>query len=140
MIRRGDGTTQIWHRAADEWISADLSKTNVKKLNALLPRPFEMRSDLPLPDQVPIAYLAEASLTRAAGRKQRHAVVRAVAQLTDKLRNADSVKSSAEQIAAALGHLDTPSERLDEDELQLARDLLLKIAGIGPAHFADLLG
>jgi energy-coupling factor transporter ATP-binding protein EcfA2 len=53
--------------------------------------------------------------------------------------NREQVAASASTIAQAFSGLDDRDQAIPQAELDLAADLLLKIAGIGPDHFADLL-
>jgi len=144
LVRGGDGVTKIWVRTGAGWQETKISGNSVKTLNGLLPKPFEMHSDLPLPDVVPIEYLAHPSSAPGAAalqsRASRQNVVSAVLRLgSSVLGTQEQVAASAPRIAAAFSELDQPVRSTSRAELNLAADLLLKIAGIGPDHFADLL-
>lgn len=144
LIRGGDGTSRLWIRLAGEWHNAKVSANSMKTLNALLPAPFEMRSDLPLPDLVPIAHLADPTVadgsTALQSRASRQNILNSVMHLGwSVLGSQEKVTASAPKIAEAFSGLDQPATQTSADELALAADLLLKIAGIGPEHFADLL-
>ena len=144
LIRGGDATTRLWIRTAGEWKDTKVPAGSMKPLNALLPAPFEMRSDLPLPDLVPIAYLADPATAPGAtalqSRASRQNILSSVMRLgASMLGSQEKVTASAPKIAEAFSDLDRPAAQASADELALAADLLLKIAGISPEHFADLL-
>lgn len=144
LIRGGDNATKIWTRTATGWQDSKISGNNIKVLNGLLPKPFEMHSDLPLPDLVPIEYLANpktaSRATALQSRASRQSVVSAFFRLgSATFGTKEQVAASAPRIAEAFSEVAEPTASTSSAELDLAGDLLLKIAGVGPDHFADLL-
>ncbi len=144
LIRGGDGSTKIWICALGDWNGTKIPATSIKTLNSLLPTPFEMRSNLPLPDLVPIEYLADSASAPGAealqSRASRQRVLSTVMRLgSSVLGSQEKVTASAPKIAEAFSSLGQSATPTSTDELALAADLLLKIGGIGPEHFADLL-
>jgi hypothetical protein len=144
LIRGGDGVTTLWVHIGTSWVSAKLTANQLKAIDGLLPKPFWMDSELPLPDAVPLAYLADPAGAKDAAallnRKARSQVVGKILGLGLGLFDTkETVTQSAQQISGALGAVDAPVKPVAAESLTLASDLILRIAGVGRDNFKDLI-
>lgn len=144
FIRGGDGVNTLWVHVGSDWKSVKLTANQLKTLDGLLPKPFWMDSELPLPDAVPLAYLADPDgaqgATELLNRKARSQVVGKILGLgLGMFGTKETVTQSAQQISGALGTVDAPANPVAADSLELAADLILRIAGVGRDHFEDLI-
>lgn len=114
--------------------------TNEDALLAVLPQVFEIDSDVPLPDSVPISYLVDGELPAYAERATRQSVVRTLTEkATEWFGTAQAVTSKAEVIASALAPAPDPEKAAEhEREFKLARDLLMTVAGVDESAFVQL--
>lgn len=114
----------------------------VRKPTALedlpLPQYFEIDSRIPLPDAVPLDYLAGGKLSSSSGGTSMR---RLAAILKDKrdawFSTPQNVTASAEQIAAAFSADDEIDSRTAK-QYKLAHDLLIDVAGLQPELFSEL--
>ncbi len=154
FVRSGDGKPAIYWRDGDEWKHVALAAQNLKQLQKVLPRPFRLKSKVPLPNSVPLRRLADGENTGAV------ASIGSRARRQDRLNAIDSLpataRSSAEALAkhaekffsAVFAPLPTESEEeegdaeqqaVDAERLALADQLLVDIAGVGRQYFKDVL-
>ncbi|HEX7308498.1 ATP-dependent nuclease, partial [Lentzea sp.] len=134
---RINGEPVVYVPDGDEWQPVQVK--DIKALEAVLPRVFEINSDVALPDSVPIHYLVHGEETfQSTPRPLRQRFLR---EITGKafewfgqaLPAAESHPASSAFNAANTfpkGHL---------DQLKLAEKLLFKVAGISKKAFAELL-
>lgn len=117
------------------------SKYTVHDVDALedaLPRIFEIDSDAPLPDSVPVSYLASNLVPYFAERTTRQPVIQALDDNAGSwFGSAELVQSSAAAIYAAMGNLKEPSQQRRR-EYDLARDLLMTVAKVDQSAFKQL--
>jgi hypothetical protein len=144
LIRGGDGVTKLWVYIDTGWKAAKLTAKDLRTIDGFLPSPFWMDSELPLPDAVPLAYLADPDGTQAPAellnRKARSQVVGSILGLGLRIFDTkESVTQSAQQISGALGAVEGSAKPVAVESLALAADLILRIAGIGREHFKDLI-
>jgi energy-coupling factor transporter ATP-binding protein EcfA2 len=107
-----------------------LTPEQVIALQALMPHPHELATDIALPDSVSIARLANNGGPPLAGRKKRFALWSLLASVS----SAEEVTKNAGNLAALVA--DTESQ--ESKEQQLGTDLLLKIARIEESSFKEL--
>lgn len=147
LIRRGTGRNEVhWLTNEGGWESQELDEAATHELTSSLPRPFWIDAKTPLPSSVPIVLLAEpdedaSSTALPLTRRARNDVAERLLGLDRSiLSTTDSIRDNAAQISSALAGI-AIQDRADPDpaEVELARDLLLKVAGIGSGHFADLM-
>jgi predicted ATPase len=109
-----------------------------ESLIGVLPRVFEIDSTIPLPDSVPLSYLIDGELTTLADRAGRR---KAFQMLEDNapqwFATAEATAAAAAQIHQALSPLNTVNAK-QEAEFALARDLLVKVAGVDLSAFRQL--
>ena len=108
----------------------------------ILPRVFEINSNVALPDRVPINLMSRTS-KESRGPVDREKIFAFYERFSDTgewFANADAVKNNAPSIAALFRGAEVPTERLTQynQEIALARDLLCKVANIDPSYFAVL--
>lgn len=128
---------RVYVREGDAWTGHHVKKP--KLLESLgLPAVFEIDAGVPLPDAVPLAFLATGDLSSATGRDKLRASWDA---FQDKgaswFQSEETVTASARAIAAAFaaaGELDETIEK----QYKLARDLLVGVAGLDADLFEEL--
>lgn len=111
------------------------SSTSLAKLGA--PVPFRIDADVPLPDSVPIQYLATGKVAAGVGRRSLRAFWDRLNQNRDWFGSEASVASNA---AAIVGIFQSSSD-VSPDEIkqyELAADLLVKVGGVKRSLFQEL--
>lgn len=121
----------IYARAGDDWQGSPVA--DPAPVFGLLPNYFEIDSKIPLPDAVPIQYLATGTLDSSASRRQRRTGIKAL--LTSST-SAEVLAAAVPGIAAALAP--TPTADHDLQQLELAATLLLTVAKIDRSAFVEL--
>jgi hypothetical protein len=141
-FRFGDGRTAIYWPTSSGWIGTE--DTDLTGLESRFPQPFEINSSVPLPDDVPLEFLADpAAGEQISSRSQRQRLERAIVNLAptmlDQLQGPK--KNAVEIIREALGIRDEPAEVSAEELAQrrLADDLLSKVTGLPRSTFRELL-
>lgn len=129
LLRPEPGVMDVVNRD-DERVT--LTDAQAAALQALLPHPHELDTNIALPDSVSIAMLAGAAKPMT-GRKKRSALFELLAAVT----TADDVTRSAASLAAMVKGGDAVDAR-KRDEQQLGIDLLVKIARIEQSSFREL--
>lgn len=109
-----------------------LDDTQATGLQALLPHPHELDTDVALPDSVSIAMLAGNSRA-ISGRKKRSALMEMLVAVT----TAEQVTANAASLVALVNGVDA-LEAKKQREQQLGIDLLKKIARIEESSFQEL--
>lgn len=135
LFRLGDGTDTVYLRTEGGLSRESLTDKSV--LEAVLPRAFEIDAQVPLPESVPVSYLATGALPLDRTRSERR---RMWGSLLDNL-NWFASQDTVTQQAAAIADFFHNREEADEQrerELRLAEDLLIKVAGVNRAAFAQL--
>jgi predicted ATPase len=115
---------------------------NIKKPALLkefgIPRYFEIDSTVPLPDAVPLDYLATGNISEGTGRHtHRRQWDKVKEQAKTWFSSAAALQASAEEVVAALAD----ARAADDDVLQkysLADDLLVKVVGLDRTLFDEL--
>ena len=115
---------------------------NVNKPTALvdlgLPAFFEIHADVPLPDAVPLEFLANGKLSSEAGLERlRGQWTRIKSQADEWFSSADNLRTSADDVMAIFNEAREPSESLVR-KYELASDLLINIAGLNRDLFVEL--
>ena len=117
----------------------------VSDLTGLLPVVFRLKENVALPESIPIRWLSSRGEAlppvERVGRRRRIDLLQTLIGNPEWFTTKATVTQSAEDISNAIGDLSSsqtePSAR--EAELGLARDLLLKVAGVDPDAFGELL-
>jgi hypothetical protein len=128
---------RIYVRTKDGWSDPVHIKTPTKLKLLGVPVPFKIDAEIPLPDSVPIAYLAEGKATAAIGREFLRAVWDAVQDNRSWFESNETVASKAGKIAEIF----RPVRAATEEEIlqfDLAADLLLQVAGLKRDLFVQL--
>lgn len=102
-----------------------------------VPAPFEIDATVPLPDSVPISFLADGNAAPPLNREALKSVWEAVHAKREWFASAESVTSKASSIADLL----RPSRSVTEQEIEqfeLAAKLLLTVAGLDRDLFSQL--
>lgn len=148
MFREGPDELTLWLPDGDGgWRRGDLNGTAAAEFTRdVLPRPFRIHSDVALPDSIPFAWLRDRSTPAGTQttRRARADLLEGAAALgrlwgpdyQTVATNASAIFSTLSPFVASLaaGDADAPSTR----SLELARDLLLKLANVEPERIADL--
>lgn len=115
---------------------------NVKTPTALrrlgLPVPFDIDADIPLPDSVPLEYLATGKASAAIGRDVLRAFWDTAIAHRSWFSSDSSVAAKAKEIAATFGSTTREVDEEDLKQFKLAADLLLQVANLDRSLFVEL--
>ncbi|MHC2065895.1 AAA family ATPase [Bremerella sp. T1] len=142
LIRRDRTSIDIWLKQRDQYVQCDVKDTAAFLKSALLPKVFEIDSSVALPSSVPLSWLR--GETRSAWRRtERNSLVGIVDGILSHFSSEEAVKSGASAISKAMAKFSPDDEEAAADgkatrSLELARDLLFKVAKIDRAAIADL--
>lgn len=128
---------RLYIREAGEWQRPKhvKSPTQLKLLG--VPKPFKIDAEVPLPDSVPLEYLATGTARSAVGRRMLRGVWDTFTSNSTWFSSSETVTTRAADIADAF----RGTGDLDEGELakfRLASDLLLKVADLSREIFVEL--
>jgi predicted ATPase len=128
---------RVYVRQGGEWTAP----AHLQKPSALadigVPTPFRIDADVPLPDSVPIGYLAHGESFAGVGRQVLRSVWDKLATTLGYFEDTAAVTSKASEITA----LFRPVRKASDDELRtysLASDLLMGVAGLRQSLFVEL--
>lgn len=124
---RHDGT---WSQGLHIKTPSALDRLNI-------PAPFEIDADVPLPDSVPIDFLATGAKKASIGRDVLRTILDGVKANRDWFASDSQVSAKAKEISS----LFSDTRDATDDELktyELAHDLLTKVAGLDRALFVEL--
>jgi predicted ATPase len=107
------------------------------KLEAALPKTFELKTGVAVPDSVSIAELTGQRRTRLHDRRQRTSIFKRIFELDDPTETAVG-QLVAPSLAPPTDEASEEAERRRRDEFELARMLLVDAARIDPRAFAEL--
>jgi predicted ATPase len=137
LFRFTGAVARLYFRVGSDW--SEFLIDNPSTLDPLLPRSFEIKADIPLPDSVPIDYLATGDMGP-------HVQDRSIRRnALDLLLNDEALSGSTQeqqQVATEVISLLTKVSSADgtlRKQLQLADALLVGIAGIDRSAFTELL-
>lgn len=144
MFREEPTKLVVWTPSGNEFVEHQLTEDQTKELELIVPRPFEIDSDVALPNSVPFSFLENGGDALAAtySRSSIEQLVGAVGSIKSFLSSGAAVQQNAEAIAKSLSALAEPiSTQVDEatlKSLKLGRSLLLTLGEIDPASLAEL--
>lgn len=147
LIRGGNGRNTVYVKDGTEWRTYPVKAPGLKILDAIVPKPFRLKPNVPLPNAVPLMFLSKdpkgkPAIGSMASRRTRMAMVEKLAAVTPKfVESATAISENASKIAALFVTPAAPDGE-DKDALakyELADDLLVTIAGIDREHFSDLI-
>lgn len=142
LIRRDRTSLEIWLKQREQFVQCDIKAQESLLKCSLLPHIFEIDSGVALPSSVPLSWLR--GETRSAWpRTERNSLVGAIDGILSFFTSEESVKSSAAAISKAMAKFGSGNDNESADDestrsLELARDLLFKVAKIDKAAIADL--
>ncbi|MEU3645224.1 AAA family ATPase [Lentzea sp. NPDC034063] len=138
VFRMGGPDPVVYLQQDNGW--KKLAVKDKKALDGALPQWFEINADVALPESVPIKYLALGKKSlRTSPRKGRQSFLNEILENGSSwFRSAEQVAAAASNIMSAFAAVDVETEEHDE-QLALADDLLLKVAGIDRTAFEELL-
>lgn len=136
LFRLGQGNELVFLQAGEDWTEHEVA--DIADLDGVLPRPFDIDSEVPLPDSVPINYLATGQVDSERSRRQRRTILNAVTGNLSWFESPQSVQKNQQQIADAF-QLQEEAEERRFKEMRLAEDLLIRVAGIDRSAFAELM-
>ncbi len=128
---------RLYAHRGDQWTKPSHVKKPSLLNDAGLPAPFNIDADIPLPDSVPLEFLATGKPAAAVGRSVLRSIWDAFTNNSTWFDSKDSVVSQASEISTSF----KTSTSIDEKELKkyhLAADLLLKVAGLDRSQFVEL--
>jgi predicted ATP-dependent endonuclease of OLD family len=136
LLRLGDGRNLLVTADGEE---RKLSKAALGKIEARLPKPFELKTNVPLPDSISFDALLERGRQPLDDRKRRFQFVEFFRALgkTD----GESLSGSSEEITKFLALSESQDARVREKEAEsasLACRLLREVANIDTTAFEDL--
>lgn len=123
------------------------TKVSTNALASMLPQSFRIDPEIPIPNSVPIAYLAageRAATTVGPDRQERFGVFDAVvgewSVLRTALAAADQLSALASKVFGGVSPGDPAGREADEraQQLALAYDLLVTVGGVEPSVFGQL--
>lgn len=136
FFRLGRGNGFVYLQEGEAWTQYEV--TDIAELDAALPRPFDIHSDVPLPDSVPISFLASGKLDSERTRRERRLLLDAVTTNLAWFATPQTVQQNNQRIADALALQDEADERRSQ-EMKLAEELLVRVAGIDRSAFRELM-
>lgn len=142
LIRRDKTSIEIWLKQRDQFVQCDVKDAAALLKSSLLPHIFEIDSGVALPSSVPLSWLR--GDTRSAWpRMERNSLVGAIDGILSFFSSEETVKSGAAAISKAMAQFGAGDENEAKDDkstrsLELARDLLFKVAKIDKAAITDL--
>lgn len=137
VFRFGGRPPTVYIRELDKWVSHKVLDESA--LNAMLPRPFMIDAEVPLPDSVPIAFLTKGKLgNKLRARGGRLKALNALVENEPWFESQASITSAAPQIHEALSSAESKDPML-RAKLNLADQLLTKVAKIDRSAFGELL-
>jgi hypothetical protein len=137
MFRIGGASPVVYLRLDGAWRRHQVE--DMARLEAVLPRWFEIDAETALPQSVPVAHLARISgALRSGPRKTRQRLLKTIFDNGEWFSTPETVSKAGPDLVSAF----STAGRSDEDhdaQLALADDLLLKVAGIDRTAFQELL-
>jgi predicted ATPase len=114
-------------------------------LMSLMPRTFRIDPEVPIPNSLPIAYLAGGGSTASPERHERWALLDPIVERSDELLGALGTPDKLTKlVTAALGGVAAGSAMSDRErhahdlQLRLGYDLLVTVGGVHPSAFQEL--
>lgn len=142
LIRRGTGKASVFFQRAGDWAEHPLKAEQARRVDAMLPRTFRLQSQLPLPNAVPLAFLAgdsDSPASTAKSRQRRAQLLSALATLgPSDFSDHKAVAANAPKLSKLFVDHAAPADQSTIDKYHLADDLLVRITGIDREHFSDL--
>lgn len=121
--------------------------TDPKALTSLLPKTFRINPEVPIPNSIPIAYLAGAANGTSPARHERWALLDPIVSRSEEILGALGVPDQITRlVTAAFGGVTAGAAMSDRErdshdqELRLGYDLLVTVGGVHPSAFAELEG
>ena len=137
VFRLNNSALKIYLKQDEGWKEFPLLHS--ENLSTLLPAYFEIDSKIPLPDSVPVEYLVDPNTPRVVvARSHRNDALRLLFDI-EMMRGSEPEKQSImnqvfDIISSQQGHTSDYKQ-----QLELADDLLVKVAGISRTAFAEVL-
>ncbi|MBD8737614.1 ATP-dependent nuclease [Sphingomonas sp. CFBP 13706] len=141
MFREGPDLLTVWTPLSDGWQPHELDQATASRFATLLPATFRIHSDVALPDSVPFSWIVSGN--PAGGRRIRPSLLDRVSSLTSMVGgDASSVSVNAVGIFGVLrpliDEMGQNESAGDRRALDLARSLLVDLAGIDPVAVGEL--
>jgi len=127
----GNESMTVYVPSGEDWAGHEVA--DAQAVFSLLPTFFVIDSKVPLPDAVPISFLATGETDSGVSRKRKRSGLQAVLRSAG---TAETLAAAVPAIAAALSPASAESD--DAPALALAARLLLEVAGIDRSAFAEL--
>jgi predicted ATPase len=127
---------RLYVHDGSDWTMYAVKKSSLLK-ELGLPRYFEIDSEIPLPDVVPLDYLESGRMSGADRADYRARFDRIRDKAMEWFANPDALRAAAPEVVAALGEASEPDE-VTKKKFKLADDLLITVAGLDRSLFAEL--
>lgn len=146
MFREEPSRLTAWIPNSDSTFTKfELSPEDTQRLEKIVPKPFEIDSQIALPNSIPFSFLenGEDAPAAAYSRSTIESLLSAIGSIRPFLNGGSTaVQQNADQVVTALSGLAEPmSEHLDKKKLkslQLGRSLLLTLGQIDPNSLVEL--
>jgi len=137
LLRLGTGDNVVLDASG---AAHPLNKKALELLTAELPRPFELETNVPLPDSITLDALLGRNPSVLASRRQRFRLLEIFQGLPEK--TPDAITKHSQSLIDVLNQeVDGPADRGPTTKItppELGRSLLLDVAKIDPSAFEDL--
>lgn len=124
-------------RTGDTWSAAVHVKTPTLLPELGIPQPFRIDADIPLPDSVPVGYLADGDTAAGVGRQVLRKIWDELASNLAFFEDATTVTSKASDIVRIFKEV-RPATPAELATYKLASDLLLNVAELPKSLFVEL--
>jgi len=135
LLRLGDGTNKLYVRG-DTGLTG-LPLRTISPIEKRLPKAFEIDAEVPLPESVPVTFLATGTLPLDRTRRERRQFWDGLLRNSAWFESQATIAQQAQHIADFFKRSDEADTQL-ERELRLADDLLVKVAGVHRTAFQEL--
>jgi predicted ATPase len=134
LLRMGDGANLLIDARGGQ---IEMNDEQLRKLESGLPAPFELATDIALPDTISFDGLLDRSAERAVPRRRRSEIIDFFRRLPDV--SQEAITNSAGELTGILVHT-VPGDGAHAEltGAQLGRELLLKVAKIDKSAIEDL--
>lgn len=145
MFREEPASLTVWIPHGDSFDKYELSEEQTQRIEQLVPRPFEIDSEVALPNSVPFSFLEKGGDAPVAtySRSMIESLIGALNGLRPLIQGgATAVQQNAGQVVSAFASLSEPIaahiEKSTLKSLELGRSLLLTLGEIDPNSLAEL--
>lgn len=129
---------RIYVHDGEQWKAPIHIKKPKLLVGAGVPVPFRIDADIPLPDSVPLEYLATGKVVAAVAHDTIKSVLDELSNNSGWFSTKETVASNAQEISDIFKYSSPDFHDMDRRKFKLASDLLLKVAGLDRSLFTEL--